>query len=66
MRGRVCKEPNANDVSIAYFIVVMQQGKELKCVPVQTSQRTSISLFPRNFIFSLSNIKECREFFHNS
>ena len=39
-----------NDMCVGYFMAVMQEGKELKCIHEQKSLGTSISL-PKHFLF---------------
>ena len=39
-----------NDMHVGYYMAVMQEGKELKCINEQKSLGTSISL-PRHFLF---------------
>ena len=43
---------------VGYFMAVMQEGKELKCINEQKSLGTSISL-PKHSYF-VSNITECK------
>ena len=46
---------------VAYSMVVMELGKELKCVNVKKKvQVLLISLFPKALYFFFSNIAECK------
>ena len=47
-----------NDMCVGYFMAVMQEGKELKCINEQKSLGTSI--LSQGISYFVSNLTECK------